>query len=222
MKKIDVFLLLTSVCFALFSFYLIKQLKNTKQNYNEVVFLLDQKSKEFEELKNKNNELIIRQNQTIVSLQSAIDAQKITIKELRDNNIKNLQSIIRLNSKIDTLLKADYKERVVVIEKDSSLYMKVPAKFEYDSKDIQISGLISPDNIMLNHIYIPDTMTIYTGEVRDRFLKPLEAKIIIRHTNKLIKITGMENIIIKQPKFSKPKYLITGFVSGIITSLLIF
>ena len=221
--KISYFINILLITGLFYIIYLtLEMYKAEKQKNEELIVTIKNLRGNFETIMNKNNELIYRQEQQIMDLNSALKANLITNKELKDNNIKLLKEVIRLNFVIDTILKANYDKPPEVIEIDSSQYLKIPAGFSFKDPYIQIKGLIYPNSVDINKLQINDSLKIFVGTVKSGFLKPDKESIIINHSNPYIKETGMNNLIIKPKELPFYRKFLFGVLVGTAGTLLIF
>ena len=117
------------------------------------------------------------QQQIIATQKQAIEAGLIEKQELKNKNIKQLQSIIKLTESIKILsLKANYESPEIIykydtIKMDSQAFLRVPTQFNYRDEWIYISGSVRSTGVFHDSIKMNNSGTLMLGYKKSGFLK---------------------------------------------------
>ena len=80
----------------------------------------------------------------------------------------------------------------------------------YMDKWIEIFGFVNQDGVMIESIYIPDTVTLVVGQNKR------ETIIAVKHANPNVTVAEVENYVIKRKRFAWKEFA-GGFVLGFLT-----
>lgn len=105
-------------------------------------------------------------------------------------HLKNV-SVIQTNTVIDSFL-------IPFDKHDTVLADFKPLHFHVDSSFFKVSGIVSKQGLLIDSLVIPNTQTIIVGEKKNGFFKKNEMNISVENSNKLVKVTGLSNINVKE------------------------
>ena len=167
--------------------------------------------------KNRLNQTISTQSQTIVTQRQALQANLLKTEELERNNIRLLQSLVRIKehaANLETII-ANFSEDVTIVTvtdtvaPDSILkydYLRLPANFMFDDDWLTLVGSVTTTGIQFepNGIFLLSKPQITIGfqnrhnnAIRNYFTKP-KPVVIYQNENPYFSTTQMENIVITQ------------------------
>ena len=160
------------------------------------------------------------QQQIIATQKQAIEAGLIEKQELKNKNIKQLQSIIKLTESIKILsLKANYESPEIIykydtIKMDSQAFLRVPTQFNYRDEWIYISGSVRSTGVFHDSIKMNNSGTLMLGYKKSGFLKKSPV-VTYESSNPYFEIKSMSNVVIeKDNKFWNYAMPIGSFLIG--------
>ncbi len=167
------------------------------------------------------NDYIV-QEQTIATQDKAIRAGLISEAELKAKNIKDVNSIVRLNLQIsvlkDTILKYKNDTNSVItiidtVSHDTTDYLKLPNSVSTADKYIKFKGSILKTGFRIDLLELENNETIIIGNTRSWFLGKKTPVVTIENDNPYFKAVKMSNVIIKNetPWYQKN---LTWFIIG--------
>jgi len=239
MKKlkntIDSFVSILRILALLFFMFVIiatvVKLTNLKNENSQLINALQNKKVEFGIIVNSLGDTIAIQKQTIVSQKAAIESGLIDREELRANNIKHLQTIVKAEERITNL------QQIIagwvniddnIVENPDSIdleqYIKVPRAFSYKDEWMKIMGLVDKQGVIFsqNDIEIISKPSIIIGKRNKydsrliNFFSTPDPVVIYKNENPYFQLISLENIVIQNPeKWYQKK--ITWFIFGAAT-----
>lgn len=162
----------------------------------------------------KNGVVEIPQVQvTIEAFQNIVNERNDLQKQLLQAKIKsrNVSSLSNIVTGIEL-----EKPIFIRLDIDTSVYEFNCINFSVDSPNYFINGKIFKEKIEFDNINFPDSISFITYTKRHLFNKD-EYNASVRHSNNLIKTTGLMNITIKEKKpfWDRRAYFIgAGIVGG--------
>jgi hypothetical protein len=180
-----------------------------KRDYNELQTILEKDRAAFELEKLVTGETIAIQSQTISSLENAVSAGLIREKELKELNIKQLQSFVKITQKLNIdSITAGWTTPPAIIIRDTVVLMKLPHQFQYLDKWAVIRGIVKREGVLFDSISMVNDMTFITGYQKQGFLKPALPILSVSNNNPYMTITAMQNVVIKEkpPWYNRPNF----------------
>lgn len=169
-----------------------------------------------------DGELILEQNQVILSQKEALNFNLIEI-----NRLKKVQSQVKIVSKIkiDSVF-IPFHDTLYIDTTHSDLnsfkgLIKVPRKFSKINEHYSFNGMIIKNGILLDSVRFNNEMTLTFGLKSVGIFKKPKPVLDIMYKNPYITTSSLNNIVIKnQLKWyeKKPFFIGLGFVGGILTS----
>lgn len=162
----------------------------------------------------KNKETITTQEQRIVDLDIAVQANLLDLKALRAKGVKDTQTVIDLRTEVARLnLEAGYVTPPVIIHDPVTLvgdYMKLPQLWFYPTlafpdKWLKINGVITTKGVTIDSLFSYSEPSIILG-YSTGFLKKSKPIIVFSDKNPYNVVKDMSNIVIykKLPFFQRP------------------
>jgi hypothetical protein len=160
----------------------------------------------------KAGEKYYQQEQVITSQKNAIKAGLIREQELKEQNIKNLESIVKLTEVVKILgITASYDPIVdTVFVTDSNDFLRVPVGFSYSDKYLYLKGRVLQSGVTHDSIIITNNIKLIQGEKKIGWMKKIP--VITYHSdNPYIQVTGMQNLVVEQktPIYNKLWFRVT-------------
>lgn len=179
---------------------------------------------------NKQGEIIKYQDQKITSKEQAVRLGLLDIAELKANNLKSIQSQVKLKERIAILNKEIlFNNPVTILDTveidgsiDTSLYLRTPIEFNtHDSIWYFLSGTVTAKSIIIDSLTMfsmPSiTYAIKRADGLGRFFKKPYPIVYYKNENPYALDLQMENIVIKdKPRwYERKSFLIgLGFLAG--------
>jgi len=172
-----------------------------------------------------NNEIIARQEQRIVDLQSAEKALLIDIKALKALGVKDAQVIINLTTENKRLkLEATYTKPPEVIHDTIVVngipsvrdYLRVPLAWKYADKWSGIYGTVKTTGVTIDSSYTYSQPQLILG-YSTGFLKKSKPIVVYKDLNPSVRVIDMSNIVIPQ----KPKFFQRPWVNKVEGALIV-
>ena len=193
--------------------------KYKARELNELQQVQQYKEAYFEKKLLESGQTIFQQDQVILSQKQAIKQGIITKNELKENNIKQLQSIVRLKEQLNIAISAEYDsiQYIVLydtIKQDSFECMTLPAGFKYKSEWVRLHGTMYFDSVRFDYIQLRSEPQITIGYQKTGFLRR-EAVVIYQNKNPFMYVTEMNNVVIEDNKPFWRKGWFYGLVGGV-------
>lgn len=161
-----------------------------------------------------DNEIISRQEQRIVDLESAERANLIDLRALRAKGVKDIQAIVELKTEVARLkLEASYTKPPVIIH-DTVLingkptvndYLRVPLAWNFSDRWLKIDGVVKTTGVTIDSLFSYSEPSIILGWSTG-FLKKSKPIIVFEDKNPHNMVKDMSNVVIykKPPFFQRP------------------
>lgn len=191
---------------------------------DELIGLLTEDIHKYEKIIIDKDRKIYTQKQTLSSLENALEAELVNKKELKEKNIKLLESIVRFQDEIkrlNTIIELQ-KPETIIIEKTDTIYppgtyLKVPVSFNYKDKWLFQSGRVLSSTIEIDTLLIKSDYTITLGWEKTGFFDKMEPVVFVENKNIYSDVSGMQNVVIveKPPIYKRPWwYRMEGFIGS--------
>lgn len=179
--------------------------------YNSVMPFTKQKLKDSTE--------IITQGQLIASK----DAEIVRHIE-KEEKLFKLASNVKINTVVQVVEKlVPYRDSVNIISVKDSFghsdeYLKIPARAVEIDTNFRLDATVTSEGILVNHLEIPNTITINIGDEGNIFKHSPVVK--VSNSNPLIITESMKNVIVKDPKMNSKSWKAFGIgtASGIVVT----
>lgn len=191
-------------------------------NFENQMSKFDIGEQKFKQTINSDSNLILEQQQIILTQKQALNNNLIEI-----NRLKKIQSQVKIVSKVqidsvfipfhDTLYIDTHKENKETLKG----LINVPRRFYLSNEYYTFDGTILKKGVMLDSVKFNNDMTLTFGFKSVGLFKKPEPVLDIMYKNPYIQTSSLNNIVIKnQLKWyeKKPFYIGIGFVGGILTS----
>ena len=157
-------------------------------------FTLENQS--FKEELDKNGDVIIQQEQIILSQKDAI-AQNL-LQHI--NRLKNISSQVNVvtNTIIDTII-VSHTDTIVEYF-NGGAYLKLPQEYDYVSEFINVNALVSEKGLQLNSINIENKASITIGFKSQGLFQPKLPIVDLHNSNPYIKAQSVSNVVIEKEK----------------------
>lgn len=216
-KERVVFLIILILLSILFESIIIRT-KNETMEAIKTASMYDKTSQEFEVVKSKGKEVIVKQDQVLITEKHALQSKLITKKEYRDNKIKNLKSKINISQNVEVKKKiANYNKESIVKNVDSLKYLAIPRKFTFEDSLLFFSGTITNKAVILDSLKMKNDFSIYVAD-DVKLLKKRNPVIKYVSNNPNVSISKINNVVIrKEKKWYERGWLkcATGIVIGV-------
>jgi hypothetical protein len=153
--------------------------------------------------KSKAGEIIAYNRSLEVSISDLKRERADLFAEVKNMVVKKPQTITR------TVTRTEFDTLWMTFE------TKIPCdtfatEIVYMDQWIEIFGFVNQDGVMIESIYIPDTVTLVVGNHKR------ETIIAIKHANPNVTVAEVENYVIKRKRFAWKEFA-GGFVIGFLT-----
>lgn len=184
-------------------------------NYKAQMQKFTLENQSFKEEIDKNGDLIIQQEQIILSQKDAIAQNLLDINRLKD---VSSQVNVVTNTIIDTIV-VSHTDTIVEYF-NGGAYLKLPQKYDYESEFLNVNAVISQSGLQLNSINIQNKASITIGFKSQGLFKPKLPIVDLHNSNPYIKTQSVSNVVIeKEENFFTDKK--TWGAVGIFLGLLI-
>jgi hypothetical protein len=156
--------------------------------------------------KSKAGEIIAYNKSLEIELKDLKKERADLFAEISNMRIKKPQTITR------TITRTQYDTLWMTFETEIPCE-DFTSEIVYLDKWIEIYGFVNQDGVMIESIYIPDTVTLVVGQNKR------ETIIAIKHANPNVTVSEIENYVIKKKRFDF-KAFVLGLGLGITTRLL--
>jgi hypothetical protein len=140
------------------------------------------------------------------------------LAEDKAKRFKKISQVTKVNVKVvhDTIL-AEYTNT-------DTIYKAVPigTEFSYETKWDTIQGKVDSTGIAITkNVTNLGELTTIVGYEKQGFLKKSKPVVLVTTENPSVRITGMSNVVVKQPKPKRLAWLISGIAIGITGGILL-
>lgn len=168
-------------------------------------FKLDNQA--FKQELNDKGEIIVEQEQVILTQKEAIDNGLVEI-----NNFKKISNQIKVITEtlIDTIVITNHDTVISYI--NGFNYLKLPVSYDYNSEFINLDLDLTTEGLNINSINLINESLVSLGYKRQGLFKPLIPVIEIKNSNPYIKTTKLQNIsIVEEKRLIDDKRFLVGF-----------
>tara|TARA_R110002012_G_scaffold4382_3_gene20174 strand:- start:4115 stop:4762 length:648 start_codon:yes stop_codon:yes gene_type:complete len=184
-------------------------------NYKAQMQKFNLENQSFKEEIDKNGDVIVQQEQIILSQKDAIAQNLLDINRLKD--VSSQVNVIT-NTIIDTIV-VSHTDTIVEYF-NGGAYLKLPQEYDYNSEFINVNAVVSQSGLQLNSINIQNKASITIGFKSQGFFKPKLPIVDLHNSNPYIKTQSVSNVVIeKEENFLTDKK--TWGAMGIFLGLLI-
>ena len=173
---------------------------------DNLVSLLDSTRTEFATYRDEMGREITTQAQTVTTLRNALQAQIVENEELERHNLRQVQSITRLESELVRLKTQITFQEPKIIEvpatdtTDWEQYLRVPQQFAFEDTWTDIFGEVTATGITVDDLTIRTGTSIFVGYQRRGFLRKSAPVVIVEYDNPYMSTVKMDNIQITTPR----------------------
>jgi hypothetical protein len=153
--------------------------------------------------KSKTGELVAFNKSLEIEVKELKKQRADLMDEVENMRIRKPQTITR------TVTKTEYDTLWMTFETEIPCE-EFTSEIVYMDKWIEIYGFVNQDGVMIEFIYIPDTVTLVVGQNKR------ETIIAVKHANPNITVAEVENYVIKKKRFDFKSFGI-GLGLGILT-----
>jgi hypothetical protein len=153
--------------------------------------------------KSKAGEIIAYNKSLEIQLKDLKRERADLMDEVKNMRIKKPQTITR------TVTRTEYDTLWMTFETEIPCE-DFTSEIVYLDKWIEIYGFVNQDGVMIESIYIPDTVTLVVGQHKR------ETIIAVKHANPNVTVAEVENYVIKRKRFAWKEFA-GGFVLGFLT-----
>lgn len=184
-------------------------------NYKAQMQKFNLENQSFKEEIDKNGDVIVQQEQIILSQKDAIAQNLLDINRLKD--VSSQVNVIT-NTIIDTIV-VSHTDTIVEYF-NGGAYLKLPQEYDYNSEFINVNAVVSQSGLQLNSINIQNKASITIGFKSQGLFKPKLPVVDLHNSNPYIKTQSVSNVVIeKEENFLTDKK--TWGAVGIFLGLLI-
>jgi len=176
---------------------------------------------------NSLGQTVSTQDQTIATLDNAIALGLIRESELKANNLKLVQSNVRLTEQLAAAgLAGQYdKPPVIITLGDKTPCLKLPASFGYHDTWLSIkTSLDTLGNPVYDSILVISKPSIFVGMEKTGLFKKDKPVVVYTNENPYFSTTAMTNVVIQdQKKWYKTRGFAMGMgaIGGIIVTAIV-
>jgi hypothetical protein len=153
--------------------------------------------------KSKAGEIIAYNSSLEIQLKDLKRERADLMDEVKNMRIRKPQTITR------TVNRTEYDTLWMTFETEIPCE-DFTSEIVYLDKWIEIYGFVNQDGVMIESIYIPDTVTLVVGQHKR------ETIIAVKHANPNVTVAEVENYVIKKKRFAWKEFA-GGFVLGFLT-----
>jgi len=150
--------------------------------------------------KSKAGEIIAYNSSLEIELKDLKRERAELMAEVKNMRIRKPQTITR------TVTRTEYDTLWMTFETEIPCE-DFTSEIVYLDKWIEIYGYVNQDGVMIESIYIPDTVTLVVGQHKR------ETIIAVKHANPNVTVAEVENYVIKRKRFAWKEFA-GGFVFG--------
>jgi hypothetical protein len=150
--------------------------------------------------KSKAGEIIAFNKSLEIQLKDLKKERADLMDEVKNMRIRKPQTITR------TVTRTEYDTLWMTFETEIPCE-DFTSELVYLDKWIEIYGFVNQDGVMIESIYIPDTVTLVVGQHKR------ETIIAVKHANPNVTVAEIENYVIKRKRFAWKEFA-GGFVLG--------
>jgi hypothetical protein len=162
----------------------------------------------------KNGNMIIEQEQLILTQKDAIEQGLLEIEGLKK---VNSQVIVVTNTIVDTIIVSHTDTVISIIDGES--YLKLPQKYSFSDDFVGFKAEVNTIGLRVDNISILNESTITIGYEREGLFKPLKPIVKIKNTNPYMITSSVSNVVIEEKTdllHDKRAWGVVGFVLGIL------
>jgi len=162
-------------------------------NYKSQMEKFTLENQSFKEELDDNGDIIIQQEQIILSQKDAISQNLLDI-----NRLKEVSSQVNVvtNTIIDTIIVSHID--TIVKYFDGGAYLQLPQEYIYNSEFIKVNALVSENGLQLNSINIKNKASITIGFKSQGLFKPKIPVVDLYNSNPYIQTQSVRNVIIEK------------------------
>jgi len=164
-------------------------------NYKSQMQKFNLENQSFKEEIDKNGDVIVQQEQIILSQKDAIAQNLLDINRLKD--VSSQVNVIT-NTIIDTIV-VSHTDTIVEYF-NGGAYLKLPQKYDYNSEFINVNAVVSQSGLQLNSINIQNKTSITIGFKSQGLFKPKLPVVDLHNSNPYIKTQSVSNVVIEKEK----------------------
>jgi hypothetical protein len=186
--------------------------KQTKAK-DRIIEMLVNQNQAYTTTLTQNKQYITTQDQRIVTLEMARQALLVDIDSLKSKGIKDVSTIVRLNTEVKRLkLAGTYTipvevvhDTVVVGNAEEGTWLKIPKDWTFKDKWLDIDGTVKATEVTINKLVSYSQPSITLGYSRG-FLKKSKPIVVFEDANPYTLVTDMSNVVIinKPPFYKRP------------------
>lgn len=177
---------------ALLSFSLVGK-HSESRDFKEQMSRFAKSELQYVEELDKNGDMLIEQEQIILTQKDAIAQGLLVIEGLK--KVKS-QVVVVTNTVVDTFIVSHIDTVVSVI--DGFSYLKLPQEYSFSNDFVGFNAEVNTVGLRVDNISILNESTITIGYVRGGLFKPLKPVIQLKNTNPYILTSSVSNIVIKE------------------------
>lgn len=141
-----------------------------------------------------------------VLFKTFLDERSDLRKQLAEEKIKPKQ-VSSITSIVSHEVIQTKKDPIIIMHDTLPCPEFKPVKFSIDSLYYSIAGTIDKKNVAFTHIDFPDTLSLIAF-TQHNFFRRNETKVSAHHSNKYIRITGLESINVRDnPKWWESRWI---------------
>ena len=160
--------------------------------------------------------------QTIATQKQAIEAGLIREQELKDKNLKLVESVFTYSQSFKALsIKANFENPEIITKydtiykTDSQAFLSVPVAFKYSDKYLFMAGRVLATGVVHDSIKTTIQGKLIVGKQKTGFMKSSSVA-ILQTDNPYLTTTSFKNVIIEQDNnFFKYAVPIGSFIGGV-------
>lgn len=186
---------------------------HNKQDYKQLRTVLADTVNYYSAVTNNQGLQIATQHQRILNLKNAEAAGLVEKQELKDQHLKDVAAIVRLekeNKRLNLQINLDTPTVLTVTDTTEVLpegtYLKVPASFLWSDEWAGLSGTITGPSIQVDSLWTHSKFSIYLGYQKQGFFKAAKPVVTVADKSPYGSTVRMENVIIQErpPFYQRP------------------
>jgi len=160
--------------------------------------------------------------QTIATQKQAIEAGLLREQDLKDKNLKLIESVFTYSQSFKALsIKSNFENPIIItkydtiFKTDSQSFLRVPIAFNYKDKYLFMAGRVLATGVVHDSIKTTIQGKLIVGKQKTGFLKSSSVA-ILQTDNPYLTTTSFKNVIIEQDNnFFKYAVPIGSFIGGV-------
>ena len=180
---------------------------------DRIIELLVNENQAYTTTLTRNKEYITTQDQLIITLKMAKEALLVDISDLKEKGIKDVSTIVKLNTEVKRLKIAGtytipvetIHDTVIVGSAEEGTWLKIPKDWSFKDKWLDIDGTVKATEVTINKLVSYGQPSITLGYSRG-FLKKSKPIVVFEDKNPYTLVTDMSNVVIvnKPPFYKRP------------------